>query len=106
MLFDRVVSLGWDFGIVSLPFKDPTPIWKDQPFPCRIKVKKVVTLTPETAVPVLDLRDRLSVFHGLKNPSAWSGPFRGSPALWKPVVGEVTEGVSSIFYVAPRRAEV
>ena len=63
--------------IVSQPFTDSSKIWKDAPFTSRVKVKPVVTLTPETGVPVLELRDQLSVFRGLKNPAAWSGPFRG-----------------------------
>ena len=39
---------------VSAPFKDTSPIWRDEDFPCRLKVKAVVTLTPATAVPVLE----------------------------------------------------
>src|ERR1044072_5902164 len=57
--------------VVSPPFKDQTPIWKDEDFSSRIKVKKLITLTPETAVPVLELRDRLTIFKALKSPMAW-----------------------------------
>jgi predicted RNA-binding protein len=32
--------------VVSPVFKDSSPIWKDEEFPCRLKVKTV--LTPET----------------------------------------------------------
>lgn len=39
-------------------------------------------------MPVLDMRDKLSVFVGLKNPNLWSGAFRGSPAQWKQADGE------------------
>lgn len=60
-------------------FKDDTRIWASQPFPSRVPVKPVVELDPEYGVPVLDMRDELSVFHGLDNPNRWSGPFRGSP---------------------------
>jgi len=70
------------------PFKSTDPIWKDEVFPCRVPVKVVSALKPETAVPVLDMRDRLSVFLGLKNPNLWSGAFRGSPAQWKLADGE------------------
>jgi predicted RNA-binding protein len=66
----------------SAPFKDSSPIWKDEDFPCRLKVKTVVMLTPETAVPVVELRDRLSMFRDMKSPIAWTGHFRGSPAKW------------------------
>src|SRR5437588_10984833 len=63
--------------VTGSPFKSIDPIWKDEVFPCRVPVKVLVALKPETAVPVLDLRDRLSVFQGLKNPNLWSGAFRG-----------------------------
>src|SRR5215217_7660838 len=45
--------------VVSEPFQDDSPIWQDAIFPCRVKVEKLVTLTPETGVPIHDLRDRL-----------------------------------------------
>jgi len=74
--------------VASAPFKDSSLIWKDEDFPCRLKVKTVVALTPETGVPVLELRDRLSIFRDLKSPLAWTGHFRGSPARWKTSDGE------------------
>lgn len=70
------------------PYRDTAPIWKEEVFPCRLRVRPVVALSPETAVPVLDLRDHLSIFKGLKNPNYWSGAFRGSPARWKAEDGE------------------
>lgn len=57
-------------------------IWKDDMYPARIKVKTVVTLTPETAVPVVALRDKLSIFKNLRTPSGWSVRFRASPQKW------------------------
>ncbi|MAF64044.1 MAG: hypothetical protein CMJ84_00105 [Planctomycetes bacterium] len=74
--------------VVAAPFRDPTPRWKDDVFPCRLRVTIVAALTPETAVPVFELRDQLSVFRNLKNPSAWTGSFRGSPRKWKASDGE------------------
>jgi predicted RNA-binding protein len=74
--------------VVSEPFKDTTPIWKDEAFPARVRVRPVATLSPETAVPVFELRDELTVFRDLKNPNAWTGHFRGSPARWKPADGQ------------------
>jgi hypothetical protein len=53
-----------------------------------VRVRSVATLTPETAVPVSELRDQLTVFRDLKNPNAWTGHFRGSPARWKPTDGQ------------------
>jgi hypothetical protein len=75
--------------VTSQPFKDSAPIWKDEDFPCRVKVKSVVSLTPETAVPVLDLRARLSIFTGMSSPIAWTGHFRGSPTRWRTSDGDV-----------------
>jgi predicted RNA-binding protein len=74
--------------VVSPAFQDSSPIWKDAVFPCRVKVKPVVTLTPETAVPVQQLRDQLSMFQNMRSPFAWTGNFRGSPARWKVADGE------------------
>src|SRR5664280_2945676 len=67
----------------SEPFQSDTPIWGDATFPSRVNVELVHRLDPETAVPVLELRDQLSMFQNLTNPNYWSGAFRGSPALWK-----------------------
>ncbi len=76
--------------VVSAPFKSGDPvIWKDEDFPCRVRVKTVVALKPDTAVPVQEMRDRLSIFRNLKNPLAWSGHFRGSPYKWRATDGEV-----------------
>lgn len=36
--------------VMSSHFKDDTPIWKDEDFPHRLKVKLIAKLTPETAV--------------------------------------------------------
>jgi len=70
-------------------FKDYTAIWSDEEFPCRLGVKTIVDLTPETAVPVHELKDELSFFQNLKSPHAWTGQFRGSLAKWKESDGEV-----------------
>lgn len=69
-------------------FYDQEPIWASHVFPSRVRVKPIIALDPEYGVPVLDLRDELSVFQGLTNPNRWSGPFRGSPAKWKASDGE------------------
>jgi len=64
--------------VTSPAFRDQSPIWKDEDFPSRVRVKEVVSLTAETAVPVYELRDRLSFFKDVKSPIAWTGHFRGS----------------------------
>jgi hypothetical protein len=72
-------------------FKDNTPIWKDEDFPCRVNVKIVTKLEPETAVPVKDMKDVLSAFKSAKSDGysqAWTGRFRGSPVKWSQSDGE------------------
>lgn len=75
--------------VLSESYFDKIPIWKDEDFPVRFKVKLVYKLDPRTAVPVLDLKDNLSIFKNLKSPKAWSGFFRGSPAEFKTQDGQV-----------------
>ena len=74
--------------VTSEAFRDKTQIWKDETFPCRVKVKAIVALTPETAVPLDQLKDELSVLSGFGKSWTWTGHFRGSPAKWKPTDGE------------------
>lgn len=74
--------------VTSKAFQDDTPIWKDEDFPCRLEVKIISNLTPETAVPVHELRDRLSFFQNMKSNIGWTGHFRGSPTKWKTKDGE------------------
>ena len=74
--------------VVREVFEEDTPIWSDEAFPCRLGVNTVVELTAETAVPVLELKDRLSFFQDMKNPNAWTGRFRGSPSRFKDPDGE------------------
>jgi len=74
--------------VVSEPFMDHTPIWKDATFPCRVRVKTVVALSPETAVPIESMRDQLSIFQNLTSPVAWTGHLRGAPSKWRSADGE------------------
>ncbi|MFI7742539.1 hypothetical protein [Kocuria rhizosphaericola] len=69
-------------------FVDSSPIWSSRVFPSRIPVKPVIELDAEFGVPVLEMRADLTIFQNLDNPNRWSGPFRGSPAKWKPADGE------------------
>lgn len=71
------------------PFKDNTPIWNVEEFPYRFNVKIVAELTPETAIPVHELREELSFFQNLTSPHAWTGRFRGSPSKWSEADGDV-----------------
>jgi hypothetical protein len=75
--------------VTSAAFKkEDRDIWIDESFPCRLGVKQIVELTPETAVPVLELRNQLTYFQNLKSPHAWSGYFRSSPAKMNQADGE------------------
>lgn len=78
--------------VVSAPYQDASPIWKQDTFPCRVKVRMIAHLTPETGVPVVDLRDRLTIFQNLSSPFAWTGYLRGSPVKWKTSDGEAVVG--------------
>jgi hypothetical protein len=75
--------------VISKPYKGTTAIWKYDIFPCRLDVKTIVALTPETAIPIKDLQNELSIFQHLKKAKAWSGALRGSPIKWKQSDGEV-----------------
>ncbi|UCC97467.1 MAG: EVE domain-containing protein [Phycisphaerales bacterium] len=75
--------------VASKPFKESErDIWHDDDFPCRFRVKPIVELTPETSIPVFELRDRLSFFENLTSPHAWTGHFRSSPSKWKQADGD------------------
>ena len=65
------------------------PAWGDVRFPITFSVKPVYTLTPETAVPILILKDSLSMFDDLKVPRAWGVLFRGSPREFNTSDGEL-----------------
>lgn len=73
--------------VTSEAFRDTTPIWEDEAFPCRLRVRTMVQLKPENAVPILELRN-LSFFSG-PNPNVWIGAVRGSPARWTQRDGEI-----------------
>ncbi len=74
--------------VTSEPYWDETPIWKDEIFPCRMKIRVVAALNPETAVPIFELREQLTFFQNLKSPGAWTGHVRGSPSRWEQSDGE------------------
>lgn len=74
--------------VTSEPFKDNTPIWTVTDFPSRVHVKVVTALTPETAIPVMDLKNKLSFFENMVAPNSWTGRFRASPSLWSKEDGE------------------
>jgi hypothetical protein len=58
-------------------FKDSAPIWKAADFPARVPVRVIAKLEPLHGLPVAEMKDKLSIFHNLKSPHAWTGHFRG-----------------------------
>lgn len=75
--------------VTSEPFEDDSKKWSFDTFPCRINVKIIYQLKPETAVPIKSLKDKLSIFEDLKSPNAWTSYVRRSPSLWKVSDGEI-----------------
>lgn len=75
--------------VISEPFEDTKPIWSQDKFPCRVQVRKVIELTPETAVPLSELRGELSLFQGLSKPNAWTARLRQSLVRWPIADGEI-----------------
>jgi hypothetical protein len=74
--------------IVGPAFKDNAPIWKLNDFPARVPVKLICKLDPLHGVPILEMREKLSIFQNLKTPYAWTGHLRGSPQKWNQNDGE------------------
>jgi len=65
--------------VKSEPYLDQSPIWKGESFPCRADVAVVVALNSDAAVPIRDLRGKLSIFRTthwglylLSSPTKWS----------------------------------
>lgn len=52
--------------VTSNYFIDDTPIWKDEVFPVRFNVKLIYQLEPGSAIPILNLKDKLSILKILK----------------------------------------
>lgn len=69
--------------VTGEPYIDKTRIWEREEFPCRLPVKVLIQLEPETAVPVRVLSERLSYFANTQSPNAWTGHFRASPVREK-----------------------
>jgi len=74
--------------VASKPFRSEERIWDDALYPCRVEAKPVVMLEPDTAVPIHDLKDKLSIFRDMESPKAWIGRVRGSPQEWSAEDGE------------------
>jgi len=72
-------------------FQSSEQIWQESLFPVRIGVTTVTRVPTAHAIQITSLRDRLSIFKGLKHPNAWSIRVRSAPTRWQTRDGEVIE---------------
>lgn len=70
-------------------FVDQTPIWEDAVFPIRFKVKLIYQLTPKTAIPIQNFKEKLSFFKKGGHKTSWTGVFRGSPNEFQQEDGKI-----------------
>ena len=78
-------------------YLDDRPIFKTEVLPVRFKIKLVYELEPETAVPILELKDRLFLFAGVTDISALATRIKGCPM-------EFEHGDGKIIYQAIKDA--
>ena len=76
------------FYVSGEPFPEKDKIWSNVEFPSRVAVKVLISLSPETGVPMSQMRDRLSIFNG-SNPRSWIGHVADNPSLWSEADGKV-----------------
>lgn len=103
LLRDRNFEMDWCVGSYFGSIPRYGLDLEDESFPCRVKVKVIAKLTPETGIPVKDMKDQLSVFQTdyarqTGGALAWTGHFRGSPTKWKPSDGEAV--VKAVLHAA------
>jgi len=60
------------FEVASGPFEDSARIWKDEVFPARVKVKRVVELSGKSAVPLEHVEAALAFYRDIRHPFDWS----------------------------------
>ena len=75
--------------VKSKSFFDTTRIWEKELFPYRFKVEVLYKLDPNTAIPVKELRNILSIFIDIPEGGSWTGFFRGAPRTFKGSDGEI-----------------
>jgi hypothetical protein len=75
--------------IQSARFRDESPIFAEEVFPVRFKVKPLVMLTPEHGVPMAAMKGKLSFYPATMDGSGWSGHVRNSPTRYKDADGSV-----------------
>lgn len=65
-------------GLVKVENKayyDESEYWSDSVFPVRFHVQPVAILSPEKAIPIANVRNKLMIFANLKKKSYWAGFF-------------------------------
>jgi predicted RNA-binding protein len=70
-------------------FTKETRLWEDAVFPIRFKVKLLHQLTPKTAIPIQNFKERLSFFKRGTHKTSWTGLFRGSPNEFQQEDGKI-----------------
>ena len=75
-------------AVTEPAFFDPTPIWQEDPLPSRVTVKPVITLPPESALPITELQEKLSIFDHKDKSKSWTAKLRRTPTLWQTGDGE------------------
>jgi predicted RNA-binding protein len=75
--------------VVSDCYESTERIWEDDIYPIRFDVRLVYQLTAKTAVPIHNIKDKLSFFRDTKSTKGWSGFFRGSLTTFPPQDAEV-----------------
>lgn len=91
--------------VVSAPFCANAPLWDEDEFPAKVRVRPSVMLSPETAVPILSLKEELSLFQNLPYPHAWVAQVRHSPARWKAADGEAVVRALRVVQGSPVEAD-
>src|SRR6476646_4217712 len=74
--------------VASERFRDESPIFGEDTFPVRFKVKPLALLTPEQGVPMESLAGKLTFYSANATARHWSGLVRGSPTRYKPEDGK------------------
>lgn len=67
-------------AVTGEPYYDTTPLWREDPLPVRVPVTPIVLLSPETGVPLDELRGELTQFAGRADP--YTVPLRHSARRW------------------------
>ena len=69
--------------VISQPYEDESKsIWQDEDFPCRVDVRIVDQLSVETAIPIMQLSDQLSIFQNLTESECLDWPGAWLTGLW------------------------